>query len=103
MSRYDLSEFEWVMIKPILPLKDLKNRRIEIKIIVDGIFYKLRTGNAWCDIPERYGDFQACYKLFKKWEKNGTWDRIMDRLCESHTLDRIADNGNKVPVECDLD
>ncbi|WBP91223.1 transposase [Kitasatospora cathayae] len=48
--------------------------------LIDGIRWRTRTGAPWRDIPERYGPWDRCYDLFRRWQRNGTWQRILEQL-----------------------
>ncbi|MFF4647836.1 transposase [Streptomyces sp. NPDC001389] len=39
-----------------------------------------RTGAPWRDVPERYGPWDRVYDLFRRWQRDGTWARILTRL-----------------------
>ena len=45
--------------------------------VINGIFWKLRTGAPWRDLPERYGPSQTCYDRFARWRRDGTWERLL--------------------------
>ena len=82
--RYDLTDFEWSAIKPLLPKgrrgrKPRNNRRV-----LNGIFWVLRTGAPWRDLPERYGPYTTAYNRFNRWRKAGIWDRLMDAIVKAH-------------------
>ena len=71
MGRYDLTEFEWSVIESLLPMdrrgpKPQNNRRI-----INAMFYILRTGSPWRDLPERYGPYTTAYNRFNRWRKAG--------------------------------
>jgi transposase len=51
--RFDLSDDEWALLEPLLP-KSRKSPRIDDRKIVNAIFYVLRTGMPWRDLPARY-------------------------------------------------
>ena len=51
--RFDLSDEEWGLMEPLLP-KSRKSGRVDDRKIVNAIFYVLRTGIPWRDLPERY-------------------------------------------------
>jgi transposase len=45
--------------------------------VVNGILWKLSTGVLWRDLPERYGLGQTCYERFRRWQADGTWQRLL--------------------------
>ena len=61
MSRYDLTHFEWRVIEPLLPNKPRGVPRVDDRRVLNGIFWVLRSGAPWRDLPERYGPRTTCY------------------------------------------
>ena len=55
--RFDLSDKEWALLEPLMP-KARKSGRADDRKIMNAIFYVLRTGMPWRDLPERYGPTQ---------------------------------------------
>ena len=43
---------------------------------VDAILFVARTGIPWRDLPERFGDWNAVYQRFRRWQKAGYWQAI---------------------------
>ena len=80
MARYDLSETEWQMISPLLPNKPRGVARVDDRRVVNGIFYVLRTGSPWRDLPERYGPYTTVYNRYNRWAKAGVWLLIFETL-----------------------
>lgn len=78
--RYELSNYEWTAIKPMLPNKPRGVRRVNDRRMLNGIFWVLRSGAPWRDLPESYGPRTTCYNRFVRWRRAGVWDRIMDAL-----------------------
>ncbi|APG09550.1 transposase [Bradyrhizobium japonicum] len=78
--RYELSDYEWTAIKPMLPNKPRGVRRVNDRRVLNGIFWVLRSGAPWRDLPENYGPRTTCYNRFVRWRRAGVWDRIMDAL-----------------------
>src|SRR5262245_18799372 len=79
MSRYDLSDFEWRKPRGVL--------RVDDRRVLNGIFWVLRSGAPWRDLPERYGPRTTCYNRFVRWRKAGVWDRLMDAITAAHDGD----------------
>lgn len=84
MSRYDLTDFEWCVIQPLLPNKPRGVPRVDDRRVLNGIFWVLRSGAPWRDLPERYGPRTTCYNRFVRWRKAGVWDRLMDAITTGH-------------------
>jgi transposase len=59
--RYELSDFEWAAIKPLLPNKSRGVRRVNDRRVLNGIFWVLRSGAPWRDLPVCYGPRTTCY------------------------------------------
>ena len=84
MARYDLTEFEWRTIQPLLPNKPRGVPRVDDRRVLNGIFWVLRSGSPWADVPERYGPPTTIYNRFNRWRKAGIWDRLMDAIIAAH-------------------
>lgn len=98
MSRYDMSEFEWRIIQPLLPSKPRGVARVDDRRVLNGIFWVLRSGSPWRDLPERYGPYTTCYNRFWRWTKAGVWDRIMDAITDAYEGDVRIIDGTSVRV-----
>jgi transposase len=53
--RYELSDYDWSVIRPMLPNKPRGIPRVDDRRILNGIFWVLRSGAPWRDVPENYG------------------------------------------------
>jgi transposase len=84
IMRYELSDYEWTAIKPMLPNKPRGIRRVNDRRVLNGIFWVLRSGAPWRDLPETYDPRTTCYNRFVRWRRAGVWDQIMDALAAGH-------------------
>jgi len=84
--RYELSDYEWTAIKPMLPNKPRGVRRVNDRRVLNGIFWVLRSGAPWRDLPEVYGPRTTCYNRFVRWRRAGVWDQIMDAFAAGHDV-----------------
>jgi len=53
---------------------------------LNGILYVLRTGCRGEDLPRRYGHPSTCWRRLKRWQEEGVWERLWQRLLQ--TLDK---------------
>ncbi|GAA0604419.1 hypothetical protein GCM10009099_44670 [Caenispirillum bisanense] len=77
MARFDLTDAEWSIIAPLPANKPRGVPRQDDRRILNGIFYILRTGSPWRDLPERYGRYTTAYN---RWAKAGVWLRVFETL-----------------------
>ena len=80
MARFDLTDEEWAVIAPLLPNKSRGVARVDDRRVLNGIFYILRTGSPWRDLPARYGPYTTVYNRYNRWAKQGVWLRVFEAL-----------------------
>ena len=77
--RFDLSDEEWALLEPLMP-DGRKSARADDRKVMNAIFYVLRTGMPWRDLPERCGPYTTAYNRFNRWSRRGIWRKIFDKL-----------------------
>src|SRR6516162_3496077 len=82
--RYELADHEWAAIKPMLPNKPRGVPRVNDRRVLNGIFWVLRSGAPWRDLPQEFGTYTTCYHRFVRWRRARVWSRIMDALAAPH-------------------
>ncbi len=76
-----LTDREWVLIEPLLPKKKkTKPPTWTKRQILDGIFYQLKNGCNWCDLPKDLPPYSTVFWHYKQWRSQGVMDNIMDTL-----------------------
>jgi putative transposase len=82
----DLSDEEWVLLKPLVPRSHPAGRRqtYPLRRIVDAIFYLLRTGAQWRLLPHEYPPRWAVFYHYAQWREDGTWEHVTQALRESY-------------------
>ncbi len=83
MARFDLTNEEWALIEPLLPPERPGKPGCPYRShrqVLNGIFWILRTGAPWRDVPERYGPWTTAYDRFRRWSHRGLWQRVLDAL-----------------------
>jgi transposase len=76
-----LTEKEWNIIEPLLPQKK-KTRPAQWtkRQILDGIFYQLKNGCNWGDLPRDLPPYSTVFWYYKQWRETGVLDEIMNKL-----------------------
>jgi transposase len=82
--RYELNDHQWAAIKPMLPNKPRGVPRVNDRRVLDGIFWILRSGPPWRDLPDNFGPYTTCYNRFVRWRRAGVWAKIMNALAGAH-------------------
>jgi putative transposase len=74
----EVSEAEWKRMAWMIPRAKGAGRPIELdlRMVVNAIFYILVTGCQWRNLPNDYPNPNSVYYHFRKWSRDGTWQRI---------------------------
>lgn len=82
--RHDISDRVWDLLEPHLPgrkgvwggiAKD--NRKF-----INAVFWILRTGAPWRDLPPDYGGWSNTHRRFIRWRNQGVWERLLEVLID---------------------
>jgi transposase len=84
IMRYELTDHEWAAIKAMLPNKPRGVPRVNDRRVLNGIFWVLRSGAPWRDLPDNFGPYTTCYNRFVRWRRAGVWAKIMSALAGGH-------------------
>lgn len=81
-GRHDLTDAQWPGLEPLLPAACRPGRpsRWTKRQLIDGIRWRIRTGAPWRDVPVGYGSWSALYALLRRWQRDGTWARVLTAL-----------------------
>ena len=80
--RHDISDKVWELLKPLLPgqrgqwggiAKDNRN-------FINAVFWILRTGAPWRDLPASYGKWGTVHQRFRRWRNAGIREKILEVL-----------------------
>jgi putative transposase len=97
----DLNDEQWATIEPLLP-RSKWGRPIEIDLrsAVNGMFYIVRTGCQWDNLPHDYPNHNSVYYHYHKWCWDGTWEHLNGVLVEQV---RQADDRDSQPSAAIID
>lgn len=92
----DLSDLQWNLIKPWLPAPKPGGRRREVDIreVINAIYYVLKSGCAWRDLPHDFPPEGTVRDYFHQWRRAGVWERLQDAL---RRASRVQENREPDP------
>ena len=99
-KRHDISDKVWYKLEPLLPgrtgmrggvAKD--NRRF-----INAVFWILRTGSPWRDLPPNYGDWKNTHCRFSRWRDKGTWEAVLEALRGDHNFEWLIIDASHIKV-----
>lgn len=78
----DLSDEQWALVESRLPPAPGggRPREVNLREVVNAIFYRLRTGCAWTMLPHDFPPRSTVFEYFTRWRNNGTIERLHDAL-----------------------
>ena len=97
--RFDLTDGQWAVLEALLP-RPKRSGRPSLwtkRQLIDGIRWRIRVGAPWRDVPPAYGTWQAVYALFRRWQRDGVWTRMVT------ALQALADAAGQIIWEVSVD
>jgi len=78
----DLTDEEWQIIEPLIPPAKPGGhpRTVEMRQVVNAIFYLLRTGCSWEMLPHDFPPYSTVYYYFRRWQKRAVWQKMNQAL-----------------------
>lgn len=81
MTRRQLSDSEWVLIEPFLPVGQYGPYPKRLREQFEGVVWRFRTGSQWREMPrEEFGAWQTVYERFTQWRDAGVFAALMEGM-----------------------
>src|ERR1700691_6132620 len=80
----DITDAQWALLEPLFRPKRREDGRgrpwQDTRAVLNGVFWVLRTGAPWADLPRRYPSYQTCHRRFQRWVAAGVLPKILAAL-----------------------
>jgi putative transposase len=78
----DLTDRQWRRIARLVPAPKAGGRpaKYSRREVVNAILYVTRAGCPWRLLPHDLPPYRIAFHYFRRWQSDGTWDRVHDRL-----------------------
>ncbi len=95
MPRLLLSDELWSKLRTILLHKTIYNKR-DLRMTVEGMLYRMRTGCPWRDLPDAFGNWTRIYKRFNAWSASGKWLQVFKELVVEPDMEWVFIDGSYI-------
>lgn len=79
MARGDLTDEEWSLIEPHLPVGE-RGPIPDLRQQFNAVMWRFRTGSPWRDLPAEYGPWSTVYDRFRSWVMSGVFEHLMQAM-----------------------
>ena len=97
----DLTDQQWKELQPLIPSarRGGRPRRQDMREVINGIMYVLRTGCAWRHMPHDLPNPKTCWFYFNRFSSDGTWRDIAEDIANAGTSPKLAEAAlKKIPA-----
>jgi len=98
--RHDLSDRVWDLLEPHLPGRQgaRGGQARDNRLFINAIFWILRTGAPWRDLPPDYGDWKNTHRRFCRWRDRGIWEALLERLVDEPDYEWLMIDASQIKV-----
>ena len=99
-ERFVLSGAVWNKMAPHLPGK-ATDRGVTAKdnrLFMEALLWRVRTGSPWRDLPSDFGNWNSTFQRFRRWAKQGVFERLFEVLSEEPDFEYALIDGTIVSV-----
>ena len=98
--RHDVSDHIWNLLSPHLPGQAGQHGGIakDNRQFSNAVFWILRTGAPWRDLPPDYGDWKNTHRRFSRWRDSGVWESLLERLIDEPDFEWLMIDASHIKV-----
>lgn len=82
--RHDISDEAWALLEPHLPGQSGQWGGVakDNRLFINAVFWILRTGAPWRDLPPEYGKWGTVHQRFIRWRDKRIWEKLLEILID---------------------
>lgn len=82
MDKYYIKNDDWQTIYSVLiSINDIRvKKEQQVRRFIEGVFFILKTGAQWRELPCYYGKWRSVHKRYESWSRKGVWDKILSSI-----------------------
>jgi transposase len=98
--RHDIPDKVWELLEPhLLGRKGTwgGNAR-DNRQFINAVFWILRTGAPWRDLPPDYGNWKNTHRRFCRWRDKGIWEKLLEKLVDEPDFEWLMIDASHIKV-----
>lgn len=101
--RHDIKDKLWERLEPVLPGGRGKTGRPaeDNRRFLNAVFWILRTGSPWRDLPPDYGDWKNTHRRFCRWRDRGEWEKLLEEIVGEPDYEWLMIDASHIKVHSD--
>lgn len=101
--RHDISDAHWSLLEPHLPgRKGSRGREAkDNRLFINAVFWILRTGSPWRDLPPDYGGWKNTHRRYCRWRDKDIWENLLKLLITEPDYEWIMIDASHIKVHPD--
>ena len=98
--RHDISDHTWALLEPHLPGRPGGWGRVakDNRRFLNAVFWILRTGAPWRDLPPDYGDWKNTHRRYSRWRDKGIWNALLEQLVDEPDYEWLMIDASHIKV-----
>jgi len=98
--RHDIADRVWQLLEPHLPGREgaWGGKARDNGLFINAVFWILRTGAPWRDLPPDYGDWKNTHRRFCRWRDKGIWESLLEQLVTEPDYEWLMIDASHVKV-----
>jgi len=98
--RHDITDATWALLEPHLPGRSGQWGGIgrDNRQFLNAVFWILRTGAPWRDLPPGYGDWKNTHRRFCRWRDKGVWEGLLEQLIQEPDYEWLMIDASHIKV-----
>ena len=98
--RHDISDAAWALIEPhtIGNKGTWGGNAKDTRLFIDAVFWILRTGAPWRDLPPDYGNWNTVQRRFCRWRDKGIWEKILEAIVDAPDFEWLMIDASHIKV-----
>jgi transposase len=99
-SRFVINDGMWGRICGLLPGKatDRGVTASDTRLFLEAVFWRVRTGSPWRDLPCAFGNWNSTFRRFRRWARDGVFDRLFAHISGDPDMEYALIDGTIVSV-----